>query len=132
MTTFYKFVPCGTCVNFLYKQSQSTMSDSTLIGICSNNLVTIMYPSSTSECTQRGTTFPTSTGPTPFVSSTRISLSGPSIVSGSADLSTGSTLTIAGQTFTAPTVTFQTAVTGSSLMLSVSGTITNGSYTVRS
>ena len=113
------------------------MSQANLIGLCSDNLVTILQPSSTINCVSCGdgiyidissNTVSPITPPT-IVS---ISLSGASFIYGTVTITGPTTVTIGGSTFTGTspptTLPFQAFVNGSSVVLSITGAATGYTY----
>jgi len=113
------------------------MSQATLIGLCSDNVVTILQPSSTIECLSFGNGAYTDisstavTGPPTTVS---IPLPGSAFIHGSITITGPTTVTIGGSIFTgnspATSIPFQVFVDGSNVILNITGAATGYTYSI--
>ena len=115
------------------------MSQATLLGLCSDNLVTILQPSSTINCLSCGDGVYidiSSTAVTPITPPTVVSipLTGGSFIHGSVTITGPTTVTIGGSTFTgnspAIPLPFQAFVNGSSTILTIMGNATGYTYSI--
>ncbi len=111
------------------------MSQVTLLGICSDNVVTILQPSSTINCVTCGCdaySVSATQAPTPYTTPVKIDISGSVFISGTV-VTAGNTVTVSigGASFSGSTsVPFQVFATGSSVILTITGASTSYSYTI--
>ena len=115
------------------------MSQATLLGLCCDNVVTILQPSSTIECLSCGNgvyiDISSNTVTQPITSLiVSIPLTGASFIHGSVTITGPTTVTIGGSTFTgtspATALTFQAFVNGSSVTLTITGAATGYTYSI--
>jgi hypothetical protein len=115
------------------------MSQATLLGLCSDNVVTILQPSSTIECLNYGNGVyvdisSNTVSPITPPATVSIPLPGAAFIHGSVTITGPTTVTIGGSTFTgtspATTLPFQAFVNGSSTILSISGSATGYTYSI--
>lgn len=103
--------------------------DSTVLGLCSDNLVTPLVPTSIQLCRFSSTATPYSvySGPTSFTATSVITLPGPAMITGYATVASGAVCRIGGnELISGP---FNLFVSGSTVILYVSGTV-SGSYSI--
>ena len=110
------------------------MSQATLLGLCSDNVITILHPSSTIECICNNGVYQFDISGDIVPSRQKIDISGAAFVSGTVTTDDGPlSVTVGSNIFssTSSTVHFQTFATGQSIYLDISGngTIT-GTYSI--
>jgi hypothetical protein len=105
--------------------------DSTVLGLCSDNLVTPLVPTSIQLCRFSSTATPYSvySGPTAFTATSVITLPGPAMITGYATVASGAVCRIGGNELSVGAGPFNLFVSGSTAILYVSGTV-SGSYSI--
>jgi len=111
------------------------MSQATLLGLCSDNVVTILQPSSTIECPLGcGSYVDVSSNTGGFVGSTvvQIPITGSVFISGVVTATGPTTVTIGGVSTISSglSIPFQTFAIGSNVILAVTGNGSGYSYTI--
>ena len=110
------------------------MSQVTVLGLCSDNLVTILQPSSTINCIScgNGTYLDVSSNSGTVATHLEIPIAGSAFVSGSVAITGQTTVTIGGASFSGSVtpLPFQTFANGPAVYLDISGSATSYSYTI--
>ena len=106
------------------------MSQATVVGLCSDNVVTILQPSSTIECTTCGVYIDVS-GNVGIGLPYSIQIDGAVLVAGSVITSGQATVLVGGAVFNGSgTIPFQVFATGTSVILTCSDPGATASYTI--
>jgi len=107
------------------------MSQATLVGLCSDNVVTILQPSSTIECTCSGGVYVDVSSNSGTGLPYSIVINGSVLVAGSVTASGAETVTVGGAVFKGSgTIPFQVYATGTYVVLSCSDTGATWTYTI--
>jgi hypothetical protein len=107
------------------------MSQATFVGLCSDNVVTILQPSSTIECICGGGVYVDASSTSGTGLPYSIPINGAVQVSGSVTTAGAATITVGGSIFSGSgTIPFQVFATGATVILSCSDASAAWSYTI--